>query len=149
MTIFSHGVVWRIDFDLYIPLRIQKDLAGRDTQWDTGTENFRIHVRHSFYSPITFVRLLGTDKSNAPSTAMVVVREYLQTKCAEPSSDLRFTCLGPTPFHADLHIEPDVTPDAARNKSRGFGMKRLDPPGYSDITFYYSTSYFGRHPDRS
>ena len=41
MAVLAKGVVSRIDFDLYIPFRIQDGLARLRARSDTGTENFR------------------------------------------------------------------------------------------------------------
>ena len=77
MAILAKGVVSRIDFDLYIPFRIQDGLARLRARSDTGTENFRIHVIYVYYSPVVFVELLDPTDPCTPSTAMVVIREYL------------------------------------------------------------------------
>ena len=138
IAIFSHGIVWCIEFDLYIPFRIQKTLAEDHVQFNTRTEIFRVYIHHAYSSPVAFVELVGADESPAPSAAMKVVRKFLARECRDSSHELAFASVGPTPFHADFHIEAH----AVQNKGRVFEIRDLDSPGYSDITFFYCASSF-------
>ena len=138
MEIFSHGIVWSITFDLYVPFRIQNDLAGAHIQFDTKTENFNVHIRHAYHSPVAFVELVDADEPPAPSSAMVVVREYLRRECQKSSHDLVFSSVGPTPFHANFRIEAR----AAHNRGGAFELKEASSQGYSDITFFYCAFSF-------
>ena len=76
IVVWAQGIASRMEFDLYIPLRIQDDLAAGRVRPGTGTENFRIHVICAYYSPVVFVELLNPREPCTPSTAMVVIREY-------------------------------------------------------------------------
>ena len=138
VEIFSRDICWSITFDLYIPFRIQADLAGDHVQFQTRTENFKVYLRHTFYSPVAFVELLNADEPPGPSSAMVVIRKYLDRECRESSEDLVFSCLGPTPFHADFHIEAR----AAQHGAAAFEIRDVSSRAYSDITFFYSASLF-------
>ena len=132
MAVLAKGVVSRIDFDLYIPFRIQDGLARLRARSDTGTENFRIHVLYVYYSPVVFVELLDPTDPCTPSTAMVVIREYLWSELRK-THDLVFTYVGPTPFHADFRIEPGPV----HHDDRTFERTTLDSRAYSSIAFRY------------
>ena len=136
--IFSHHNVWSITFDLFIPFRIQKEVGINYRKSDIKTENFKIYILHDYHNPIVFVELLSADEPFAPSSAMVVVREYLERECQKSSHDLVFSCLGPTPFHADFYIEAG----AVQNIDDTFEIQELASRGYSDITFLYHPSLF-------
>lgn len=139
LAVFSHGIVWNLEFDLYIPFRIQSELGDGHAQSETKTEHFRVHVRHAYHDAVAFVELVGAKVPPAPSFAMIVVREYLKKECQRSAHDLAFDFVGPTPFHADFHVESFAVP----NKSgAAFEAKRIDSPGYSDITFSYCASSF-------
>ena len=138
MAIFSHGIVWSITFDLYVPFRIQNDLAGAHMQSHTKTENFNVHIRHAYHSPVAFVELVDADEPPEPSSAMGVVRKYLRRECQRSSHDLVFSSVGPTPFHANFRVEAR----AAQNRGGAFEFKELSSRGYSDITFFYCASSF-------
>ena len=107
-------------------------------QFDIKTEKFKIYILHDYYSPVAFVELLDANEPSAPSSAMVVVREYLERECLRSSHDLVFSCLGPTPFHANFYIEAGT----AQNIDNTFEIQELTSRGYSDITFLYHPSFF-------
>ena len=135
-AILSHGLLYRIKFDLYVPFRIQKGLIGSHVQSETKTENFRVHVHYPYHSPVSYVELIKDNKSSDPSTAMQVFREYMRDQLDQSSSNVIFTFVGPTPFHADFQIEGYSTRNQTDNI---FDHEQLNHPGYADITFRYCT----------
>lgn len=135
-TILSHDLLYHVEFDLYIPFRIQKELIGPHVQSETRTENFRVHIHYLYHSPVSYVELIKDNDSSQPSTAMRVVREYMKNQLDQSSSNVIFTFVGPTPFHADFLIEGYVTQNQTDNI---FDCELLDHPGYADITFRYCT----------
>ena len=139
IAVFSSGIVRRIEFDLYIPCRIQNDLALPWKESDTGTENFRVYILDAYYSTVAFVELLDPEEPQVPSTALVVIRKYLQSECKK-APDLAFTYVGPTPFHANFRIEPGPLP----NSDSTFDSTAVNTRGYSEISFRYDASSFAR-----
>ena len=135
MAIFSNGIVRLIEFDLYIPLRIQNNLMPWEES-DTGTENFRVHILNAYYSPVVFVELMNPQEPQVPSTALTVIRNYLRNECKK--TRLAFTCVAPTPFHANFRVEPDP----AQNNDDTFEFTAVNTRGYSKIAFRYNTSSF-------
>ena len=138
-AIFSHGIVLGITFDLYVPFRIQNNLAGDRTEFHTKTEHFRVRIRHAYYSPVVFVELLDADAPRRPSAAMIVLRKYLEKECQDSSHGLAFSFLGPTPFHADFRIAEHPVQNLS---GRTFEVKDVDSTGYADITFVYNAPSF-------
>ena len=132
MAIFGQAVVSRIDFDLYMPFRIQDDLVVLRERSDTGTEHFKIHALYVYYSPVVFVELVNPKKPCRPSTAMVVIRRYLQSEL-EKTHALAFRSVGPTPFHANFCIGSGPV----RDKNVTFEHTTSDSRGYSRIAFRY------------
>ena len=139
-VIFSHSFVSGICFDLYIPVRIQEKVVpnGIFHASDTQTENFRVHVYHAYHSAVTFVELVGAPESPVPSTAMVIIRKYLEERCRESSCELEFRYVGPTPFHVNFFLESDLI----QREGSTFGFREVKKPGYSDIIFSYCKSSF-------
>ncbi len=133
-AIFLPGLLDHIKFDLYIPFRIQKELTKSYVQPETRTENFRVHIHYPYYSPVSYVELIKDNASSHPSTAMKVVREYMKSQLDQSPSNVIFTFVGPTPFHADFQIEGYITQNQTDNV---FDCELLDSPGYADITFRY------------
>ena len=143
LHIFSHGSLYSISFDLYIPFRIQIELGGPFVESDTNTEHFKVHTRYDYYSPVVFVELVGGDKPSVPSSAVMVIRDYLEFECERSSHNLLFSCVGPTPFHANFYIESH--PDS--HVSDIFNCEDLRLRGYSKITFTYCVLSFGTMQD--
>ena len=96
------------------------------------TEKFRIHTYLEYHAPVAFVELIDGQESHSPSTAVRVVREYLQAEVDRMSSNLAFVFMGPSPFHANLWVEGYSTPN---ENSSFFECKILNKFGYADVTF--------------
>lgn len=131
-AIFPGQNLTNIKFDLYIPFRIQEDLAWSSASSQTKTESFRVHVLYSYEGPVCFVELVDDENSCNPSIAVKVVREYLDKQLNGPQGKLAFTFVGPSPFHADFLVEGYGTP----NQTDGsFDNQILHLPGYADVRF--------------
>ena len=78
-AIFPGHTIFEINFELYIPFRIQQEIVGAYFDTDTMTEKFRIHTL-PYHAPVAFVELLNGGTSHNPSTAVRVVREYLRSE---------------------------------------------------------------------
>ena len=132
-AIFPDGnSILGIKFDLYIPLRTQEEIVGRYFTPRIKTEHFRIHIRYPYHGPVTFVELINNEESSDPSTAVRIVREYIEDQLRRLPGNVIFVFVGPSPFHADLYIEGHKTPNLTNNT---FECKQLDEIGYADITF--------------
>lgn len=130
-----------IHFDLYIPERIQRELAADSQFIPSGAEQFRVHLQYHIHGPVTFVELLNVKHSDHPSTAVQVVREFLKREWAREPSEFTFECLGPSPFHADCHLQ-STTAFPADSDAILFEALRMNLGGYSDLYFSYQRDDF-------
>ena len=131
-AVFPDHAIFSLRFDLYIPFRIQRNIVGEYFNSETETEKFRIHIHYPYHTSVVLVELLDGGESLNPSTAVRIVREYLQTEINRLSSKLAFKFLGPSPFHADFWIEGYNTPNDAKSF---FECNLLKSLGYANITF--------------
>lgn len=117
-----------IDFSLFIPKRIQKELAFMG-EVDTGTEKFRVHVKYAFHGPLVFIESEKADTECDPSQAVEIVRKYLSRELAK-SDKISFCALGPSPFHMDFFVKElnlDVENDVIEfNRTPMKGYDRVD-----------------------
>ena len=70
---------FELEFDLYLPLRVQADVVKRVFRGrnPTESERFKVWMRYSYYGPVAFVVPIADPNTNDPSNAVVVVRERL------------------------------------------------------------------------
>ncbi len=133
-----------IHFDIYIPERLQNELyAGAST--DINTEKFQVYIKDSYHFPVTFIELIDTKNDTAPSTAVIVVREFLVRQFAEKGSEyIRFDCLGPSPFHANFFLSEDEDKSDKGNSydTKGFFVNYLPQRGYDTFDIHFSNNYF-------
>ena len=123
-----------IKFDLYIPFRIQEEILESIRTPPVETENFRIHIRYPYHGAVSYVELVTTERSFHPSTAVMVVREYIEHQLDQHSTEVMFTCIGPSPFHADFHVEGYVK--QCQDDERLI-CEINDQRGYARITFRF------------
>lgn len=93
-----------VEFELYIPFRIQKEVFPSGEEQATGTENFKIYIRHAYDSPICFVVPVGMAETSIPSSSIPVVREFLKREMNR-DSEIKFGALGPSPMHANFYLK--------------------------------------------
>lgn len=97
----------RLDFDIHIPLRIQRQFCSG---WDIDeiSEQFSISIVYDIGMPVTYIHYKvhnHTDLSSvAPSRCVRFIREYLSSKL-ENHPKVKFQSLGPSPFHANIIIQ--------------------------------------------
>jgi hypothetical protein len=110
-----------ISFDIIVPLRFQGKYTTSSTGTADGIETFHVKVVHEGSMPVAYVHYTvdGSEEEVhdfSPSTAVVVVRKFLEEKLKDHPIIL-FQLLGPSPFHADVFIEPSKAPtdDAAED----------------------------------
>ena len=103
---------FRLQFNIFIPFRIQKELHSRKVR--ANTENFRVYTKTAYHFIVTYVELLDSLNDCTPSDGVIVVREFLKKQFKEIKSNIRFECLGPSPFHADFFIKPGRDKDSEK-----------------------------------
>lgn len=127
---------FELQFDIHIPRHIQEELNkelgfGFDIQ-----KSIRVRIIETFYGPISFVHFESESNEDA-SRAVVLVREYLERHFADKS--VYFEFLGPSPFHADFSISPNVAGSEPISSfdDNGFLCKSSPRMGYDQISFIY------------
>lgn len=135
-----------IEFEVYIPFRIQKQLLKRGVELvlplKTYTERFKVLLHYAQYFPVTFIEPVNSSQESTPSQAVKIVREFLEQEFKNSKSDyIRFECLGPSPFHANCYIQPGETKDD-NNVDWKFKVKIYPKKGYDEIVFYFNPGIF-------
>ena len=104
---FPSAVFFNLEFDLYIPFRIQEEIIEEKKKFlDTYSEKFKITILHGFHAPVTIVEIKNPTKTPDPSTAVRLVREFLKKEMDGISEFIRFEYIGPSPFHVDFYLKP-------------------------------------------
>jgi len=138
---FPNPLILDIEFDLYIPFKIQAKLGGGKKKYlRTYTENFKIRISNSFYAPVAVIECINPKKKNAPSSAVQIVREYIRNEFKEKKSDyIRFEYLGPSPFHLDCFL----IPEKPKNDTEWlFKTTEFNQKGYDELTIHYNNEEF-------
>lgn len=78
------------------------------------------------------MEIIDSDVPSDASTAIVVVRRYLQRWLNKPSNGVVFTTVGPSPFHADFQVEGYSTPNEI---DLSFQCETFETRGYAGVTF--------------
>jgi hypothetical protein len=105
----SHFSLW---FDVFIPRRIQDEVFPNHGAW-SGSENFQVHIRYEYDSPVAFVIPLRQSEDFEPTAAIPVVREYLARELNKESTTIRFGTLGPSPMHANFFVRQTPNQESA------------------------------------
>lgn len=138
--------LFRLNFKLYVPKRIQAMLLGRPEEYvHTGAEHFVVNMNHDWHGPVSFVQCIDADIESSPSTAIQVVREYLEQEFSSMDTFLEFDCIGPSPFHADFFLVNDD--DAAIEQPVRFALDHIKIPGYDQLIFTYSEEMYDTEED--
>ncbi|MDP2541005.1 hypothetical protein CSC81_14675 [Tenacibaculum discolor] len=134
---FPSSLIFEIKFNIYIPFRIQSELTGQKEKFlKTFSENFQVTIDHSYYLPVCFIETLKPSKKPNPSTSIQIVREFIRKELKTIKSEyIRFECLGPSPFHLDLHIKPNTPPT---EEEWHFSPKETFKKGYNKLDIYYN-----------
>jgi hypothetical protein len=124
-----------ISFDIFLPVRVQEKYTSAWRGDDVETLNVRIIYKG--HLPVMYVHYPVTgDATNvrrfSPSTAIVVVRKYLDDKLKD-NPEVQVQVLGPSPFHADLFIGPAPAAETTE-------FLDLTRPGDGYGTFYLTTA---------
>lgn len=127
----------RVEFNIYIPARIQSDLLGEQGIHKlTKTEKFKVYFLDSYHGPVSFVECLDATHGCDPSSAVQVVREFLKSEFKKIDSEVDFECIGPSPFHVDFFIHPN------ENVTSKISTEEVHQKGYNIINFNYNKNLF-------
>ena len=115
-----------VEFDLYIPARIQDEILNHLDEEFVGSEHFHAKLVHSDM-PLVVVTATEPDGWRDGSTYIILVREYLKRELDE--SVVRLSCLGPSPFHSDFFLELVQQQDCSltvrrENPTHGYSQHR-------------------------
>lgn len=132
---FPYPMILNIEFDLYIPFRIQAEITEVDEKrLSTFTENFNVKIIQSYYLPVAIIETKNPSKKNDPSNAVRIVREFIRGELSKIKSEyIRFECLGPSPFHFDCFLQPEK-PDEVEDEWV-FDLEEKAQKGYDSLTF--------------
>ena len=124
-----------VHFDLLVPLRSHEKYLGSRLS-AAEVETFHVRVVYEGSMPVAYVHYTvpgGEDKvyDHSPSTAVVVVRKFLEEKLRGHPVVL-FQMLGPSPCHVDAFI--GETPAGASDEA-----KDLSLVGGGYRTFYFTS----------
>lgn len=140
----STATMLEIEFEIYIPERLQQDLFLRRIRPNLDSERFRIHIRSSYFFPVTFIEVLSPKANTCtPSDAVMIVREFLKVQFEKINSNfLRFEILGPSPFHADFCLQSGESDNHNIFDSQGFAVSRIPLMGYDKYNIIYDSSIY-------
>ncbi|GAA0134747.1 hypothetical protein YSY43_15870 [Paenibacillus sp. YSY-4.3] len=122
--VYPSPVFFRIEFDLFIPHRVQKDLLRKSPR--TETEYFKVYMIYDNYFPVTIVELKEPKDTCLPSDGVRVVREFLTKELDKKSEILNFKYMGPSPFHVEFMMfykfqeEEDFLIRLLKKEERGY-----------------------------
>lgn len=137
----------RIDFEVYIPLRVQAELCKGVSRVRTFTERFKVSIHYTYHLPVTVVESVNPSQRGRPSTAVVIVRRFLERELnTSESGYIKFESLGPSPFHANCYIEPG-DPQGDNDVDWDVWSERIPRRGYDDILFYYNEVAFANEEE--
>ena len=118
-------------FDLHIPEHIQNELSPLGSL--PGTEDFRIHVKHTDFGPVCFVLLLHPHGTPDPSSGVMMVCRYLSQETPRLGNKLAFDVMEPTPFHAGFSLS--MSHSGERDPGHRFQAECVRPRGHASVAF--------------
>jgi hypothetical protein len=124
-----------LEFDIFVPHRLQEKYGNN--RWTTpNVETFHVKLLYD-RMPVACIHysVRGTEadaREFSPANAVVFIRRYLEEKLLNHPK-VKFESLGPSPFHADIFLEP------ARGEVASGTAKDLTEPGDGYRTFHIIT----------
>jgi hypothetical protein len=135
---FPYDTELEITFNLYIPFRVQSELTGL-LNTNTFSENFKITIIQGYYFPVTIIETINPTEDNNPSTAVWIVREFLENKINNIETNyIKFESIWPSPFHCDFFIEWKINED----ENWTLSSKEQFSKGYDSMTIYFNLNKF-------
>ncbi|WP_343604080.1 hypothetical protein [Fluviicola sp.] len=130
-----------IEFELYIPERVQVDITGYEAKHlRTYSETFKVSVHYNYHFPVSIVQILNPSKEPDPSLAVRIVREFLRNEIAKiKNSEIEFESLGPSPFHVDCYLKPEID---VHEDDWLFDVRELTQKGFDKVTINYNSKEF-------
>lgn len=143
-AIVPHFSTGYIGFTLHVPNRMQSDLLFR-SKLPAEVENFRVDIHYGGRFPVAFVSPTDPVRLDRPSTALILVREFLEREFQHrlPNSDVTFCFLGPSPLWANCVVEPGPDGISSRVEYAVEQVRR----GYNRLRFSYSRQVFSNGTD--
>ncbi|MDV2984196.1 UNVERIFIED_CONTAM: hypothetical protein Q9R58_07770 [Methylobacteriaceae bacterium AG10] len=97
-----------ISFSINLPSRVQTLHHLREP--NTGSENFNVLLNWANEAPVAYMSYEAADANVSPSSAIVVVRKFLENHFENNSKKFSFETIGPSPMHADFYISGNEFP---------------------------------------
>ena len=124
-----------IEFDLYIPARIQKQILNGVREGFVGSEHFHVKLDYGFM-PLVLITAMEPGGWKAGAAYIVLVRKYLERELDQ--SVVGLSTLGPSPFHSNFFLE------LVQQQDRPFVVRREKPTdGYSQHWCSYESTNHG------
>lgn len=138
---FPNPISLDLEFEIYIPFRIQAEIIGVEKKFlRTYSENFKVTILYGFFFPVTIVETENPTKSPSPSTAVMLVREFISKKAQDKKSKyIRFECIGPSPFHINCFLRAQKQNST---KNLLFNSKKTEQSGYDKLVINYNKDKF-------
>lgn len=137
---FPYIDMYQLEFKIYIPYRIQSQLINLEEEFlDTYTENFKIYIRHNWHGPLSIIECLNPTTDTHPSTAVRIIREYLNNEINKSDTILIHDFIGPSPFHADFYLNILEDEDKYEN---AIEFEHIKTSAYDELYFKYKKSEF-------
>ena len=127
-----------VQFTLFIPDRVQKELTAESLYHSSGCERFLVDIEYTYFFPITVVRAINPSENFDASEGVFLTRKFLEDclACGKDST-IQFESLGPSPFHSNFTLSP-----AHAISGEKFRYERHPSHAYDSHIFKYNTSYF-------
>ena len=102
---FPLAISFDLNFELFIPFRIQREIVKERKFINTFSENFKVKILHGYDLPVAIIEIKNPTKTPDPSMAVRIVREFLKKELKNNAEYIRFECIGPSPFHLDCSLK--------------------------------------------
>ncbi len=133
---FPLPMFFKLQFDILIPKHVQEEINKEHQFSFEINKPIRVKIEETFNGPITFV-LLESDSIDDASSAVVLVREYLEKHFQ--SKSVYFEFIGPSPFHANFSLTAAMGSEHITGlDENGFSSTTVPCRGYDHICFRYS-----------
>lgn len=138
---------FELNFKLFIPMRFQEDICKKYSRKpETFTEHFNVIINYEYHSPVCFIECIDPSEIPQPSTAISIIKDFLNDRISQIDDRFELQRLGPTPFHANFylleHNTEDSPPPPKGDNFWEFISNCLRMSGYDLWMFYYNPKEF-------